>query len=272
MIFPLSTGPLYFYPRPPRGGRLWLEIIFPISLTISIHALREEGDFLHTWTDQPHSGFLSTPSARRATEVWEGYTKKIVISIHALREEGDIDFDKIDRTVDLFLSTPSARRATSGLENQRRWRFYFYPRPPRGGRLLFTGHRPHRLSISIHALREEGDGSFVPKTRFNEVFLSTPSARRATQEISSEILCAVYFYPRPPRGGRRGGSVHTNTCIHISIHALREEGDLDLAFISIPHFLFLSTPSARRATCAKRVPIPGKKFLSTPSARRATPW
>ena len=23
MTFPLSTGPLYFYPRPPRGGRPW---------------------------------------------------------------------------------------------------------------------------------------------------------------------------------------------------------------------------------------------------------
>ena len=59
-------------------------------MNISIHALREEGDedaldFLFEVL-----GFLSTPSARRATcgsggrTLWDG-----AISIHALREEGD---------------------------------------------------------------------------------------------------------------------------------------------------------------------------------------
>ena len=36
------------------------------------------------------------------------------------------------------------------------------------------------LKISIHALREEGDVSFVGGTVYIHVFLSTPSARRAT--------------------------------------------------------------------------------------------
>ena len=34
---------------------------------------------------------------------------------------------------------------------------YFYPRPPRGGRLFFPHNRVWRVRISIHALREEGD-------------------------------------------------------------------------------------------------------------------
>ena len=34
---------------------------------ISIHALREEGDLLTIMADTYNSGFLSTPSARRAT-------------------------------------------------------------------------------------------------------------------------------------------------------------------------------------------------------------
>ena len=55
-----------------------------------------------------------------------------------------------------FLSTPSARRATKKL------------------RLLYPG-----LSISIHALREEGD---------------TSHQRRPPHDKN--------FYPRPPRGGR----------------------------------------------------------------------
>ena len=34
---------------------------------------------------------------------------------------------------------------------------YFYPRPPRGGRPGHSIRRGHQGSISIHALREEGD-------------------------------------------------------------------------------------------------------------------
>ena len=56
--------------------------------------------------------FLSTPSARRATEVCGADRRICEISIHALREEGDPI--KITSLVDAqkFLSTPSARRAT----------------------------------------------------------------------------------------------------------------------------------------------------------------
>ena len=79
------------------------------------------------------------------------------ISIHALREEGDnrgavhdVDFQK-------FLSTPSARRATHPPQCGFGCKRYFYPRPPRGGRLLILGELNEGLLISIHALREEGD-------------------------------------------------------------------------------------------------------------------
>ena len=56
--------------------------------------------------------------------------------------------------------------------------------------------------ISIHALREEGD---IAQAAFNgtlKLFLSTPSARRATPGAENQPGRAV-----------------------ISIHALREEGD-----------------------------------------------
>ena len=39
--------------------------------------------------------------------------------------------------------------------------------------------------ISIHALREEGDRKFTDEELVAEIFLSTPSARRATH-----VLCA----------------------------------------------------------------------------------
>ena len=126
-------------------------------------------------------------------------------------------------------------------------RRYFYPRPPRGG----------RPTDSVNLL------SAV-------IFLSTPSARRATASA------------RPPGRSRP-----------ISIHALREEGDVELSMSTMHTQLFLSTPSARRATNAldmRHVAVlisihalreegdliriigdtPTTLFLSTPSARRAT--
>ena len=151
------------------------------------------------------------------------------------------------------------------------------------------------MLISIHALREEGDlqpdGGRLPA----EIFLSTPSARRATGHNTCSSRCSSNFYPRPPRGGRPAYGA--------SLAAYGE---------------FLSTPSARRATrppflCRfsstdfyprpprggrleifihlanryrdfyPRPPRGGRRhhlrlgqlrqraFLSTPSARRATP-
>ena len=79
----------------------------------------------------------------------------------------------------------------------------FYPRPPRGGRHHFQKRTIKRLAISIHALREEGDGS------------------------------ALGFF---------------NLQGVISIHALREEGDIYVTNGFIAYKIFLSTPSARRAT------------------------
>ena len=60
----------------------------------------------------------------------------------------------------------------------------------------------HTDDISIHALREEGDAP-----------LSMGPAK------------PMYFYPRPPRGGRPHDVSFVGQCDFISIHALREEGD-----------------------------------------------
>ena len=125
-----------------------------------------------------------------------------------------------------FLSTPSARRAT---------------RYPYGWEKV--------SKISIHALREEGDRSRsrptgrrrnfyprpprggrpfgLPPTAAKSLFLSTPSARRATIIVARSAPSHRDFYPRPPRGGRRLLSGATSTSRDISIHALREEGDVE---------------------------------------------
>ena len=103
----------------------------------------------------------------------------------------------------LFLSTPSARRAT--------WYNYI--------------NKATRPIISIHALREEGDGTLRFKGSSADGFLSTPSARRATRRSTTPCSPQAKFYPRPPRGGRRSSSAARPASWTISIHALREEGD-----------------------------------------------
>ena len=138
---------------------------------------------------------------------------------------GRPDRVKEEPSPEQFLSTPSARRATFiGSKNVEFWKD-FYPRPPRGGRqgCVASDYRP--FYISIHALREEGDNGFNTTILHHEQFLSTPSARRATEEGLGDIIVESvflstpsarratqnqrfeggnpkYFYPRPPRGGR----------------------------------------------------------------------
>ena len=191
----------YFYPRPPRGGRRagiapcghCSEYFYPrpprggrLDVLVVLKVIAK---------------FLSTPSARRATSSRDFLYSSMSISIHALREEGD----------------PECLLSGCAEKN-------FYPRPPRGGR---------RPSFSSPRIRKR--------------FLSTPSARRATELRRQHRLPTPNFYPRPPRGGRRrnpapqpreahfyprpprGGRPQATPSASdrlISIHALREEGDI----------------------------------------------
>ena len=190
-----------FLSTPSARRATIISSIIVLPLSISIHALREEGDIVH--------GIGESLS---------------FISIHALREEGDLKKPLVCGILGVFLSTPSARRAT--ITHRAKgciWSFlstpsarratscghasqackaYFYPRPPRGGRHCFDciiigcrlflstpsarratpqlwARRSPRC-ISIHALREEGDDYCIILPDIEDLFLSTPSARRAT--------------------------------------------------------------------------------------------
>ena len=168
--------------------------------------------------------FLSTPSARRATHQPVATGVSGAISIHALREEGDynpfvhtcffgyfyprpprggrlVEFCQLHQPV-VFLSTPSARRATRNSYMFTRFLRDFYPRPPRGGRPEGVTREYFVHIISIHALREEGDMRTVYRVQTAQTFLSTPSARRATCGQCTGCRLRKHFYPRPPRGGR----------------------------------------------------------------------
>ena len=180
----------------------------------------------------------------------DSFTPELVyetISIHALREEGDESWSAASEAIFKFLSTPSARRATGFVFFHGAAPFNFYPRPPRGGRrcrcaLVVVGEL-----ISIHALREEGDDNGFADTLLTDI--SIHALREEGDSPAPGTSCTQRnFYPRPPRGGR---------------HEARQ--------IGVASYLFLSTPSARRAT----LPVGAlsrahSQFLSTPSARRAT--
>ena len=101
--------------------------------------------------------------------------------------------------------------------------------------------------ISIHALREEGDRKQRESHKHKEVFLSTPSARRATVSQALNFAASVISI----HALREEGDAYRRCSwlpAAISIHALREEGDGSLSFGRDQEKLFLSTPSARRAT------------------------
>ena len=170
---------------------------------ISIHALCEEGDF--------HLDVIRK--------------RLFAISIHALCEEGDFPF---------FGSFPRTLN--------------FYPRPLRGGRPRQARRRNPLRAISIHALCEEGDH---------------PSCRRPdrSESISIHALCE-----------EGDGLHHDQRRDHfISIHALCEEGDLwRPAHIRRPLSYFYPRPlrGGRLYSCTLWVSV--FLFLSTPSARRAT--
>ena len=78
----------------------------------------------------------------------------------------------------------------------------FYPRPPRGGRRRDFDSTFILHDISIHALREEGDN--LPPAALAGLDGISIHALREEGDPEHESIPAVrlYFYPRPPRGGR----------------------------------------------------------------------
>ena len=130
------------------------------------------------------------------------------------------------RTRCQFLSTPSARRATSAVNSTRHTdRFLSTPSARRATYQPIVGKG--FKNISIHALREEGDSTPTSQTALLVYFYPRPPRGGRHRLRSALLLRFSDFYPRPPRGGRRT--------------TWMEQNDTEI---------FLSTPSARRATRA----------------------
>ena len=176
-----SNIPSDFYPRPPRGGRPDLLFEHDQQCRISIHALREEGDFTYFETHTVFLNFYPRPP--------RGGRQQPLCGVGA-------------RSFDFYPRPPrGGRRCRVGAGSAFR---DFYPRPPRGGRPFSPCCKKKQNQISIHALREEGDGQVAHR-------------RRGRAGISIHAL-------------REEGDLRPFDDLQdlrdISIHALREEGDL----------------------------------------------
>ena len=151
----LMMRTLNFYPRPPRGGRQGKNGLFlachqflstpsarratmnrlerRVFGSISIHALREEGD-----AQDVQSYDRSTISIHALREEGDLQQRPVLqplsISIHALREEGDIWSSTMFRTAGDFYPRPPRGGRPYPAWPKSCGAGYFYPRPPRGGR------------------------------------------------------------------------------------------------------------------------------------------
>ena len=215
-----------FYPRPPGGGRHHKDdadnqanpfLSTPSGWRATSRALKRSSPKL----------FLSTPSGWRATKSMSRTTKS-AYHFYPRPPGGGRRFHCFivsSVSCHFYPRPPGGGRLIHTQEKQQT--SDFYPRPPGGGRpdlgrrdmpsTLFlstpSGWRAtakngtlfYLHSISIHALRVEGDGR---------------NARR-------RAILASYFYPRPPGGGRRVPVHILRDHVQISIHALRVEGDMD---------------------------------------------
>ena len=104
--------------------------------------------------------------------------------------------------------------------------------------------------ISIHALREEGDLNGRHTPLLIMVFLSTPSARRATGAVQPRAMHRPISIHALREEGDASSTTLGAAAGRISIHALREEGDVVRDGPMLFCRKFLSTPSARRATAS----------------------
>ena len=178
---PVQCGaeyPLYFNPRPLRGGR-------PFSLPDKNTRLR----------------FQSTPPARGATRLQCFLRLFAGISIHAPREGGDIKLSTRS-TPSSVISIHAPRKGGDLLtppfpiDPQ-----HFNPRPPRGGRHPVPGGGDGTDNFNPRPPqggRRRPSAWPTPRADFN------PRPPRGGRPDVPPISCAyVDFNPRPPRGGRQ---------------------------------------------------------------------
>ena len=185
----------------PSGWRATTRLLNQFQKNfISIHALRVEGDKIAPFVKHLH-----------------------YISIHALRVEGDHQHStRIRPRCNFYPRPPGGGRPQQDYIHRLRTDFYprppgggrpfciskdicvynFYPRPPGGGRLSHSMFPRTAETISIHALRVEGDkiAPFVKHLHYISIHALRVEGDKSIFDRHRRRI--RNFYPRPPGGGR----------------------------------------------------------------------
>ena len=192
------------------------------------------------------STFLSTLPARGATALSDHHVKglrnfyprsprgerlavpyawdALFLFLSTLPARGATSLLELDGSFASFLSTLPARGATSGPFGSPTSRSHFYPRSPRGERLLPCFANERIRHISIHAPREGSDNRPRPVSG-NSLYFYPRSPRGERQRQPCQHHRQRDFYPRSPRGERLAALARSILSCNISIHAPREGSD-----------------------------------------------
>ena len=222
MEFHQRLKDINFNPRPPCGGRQYGLARDAEYEGISIHALRVEGDEREASKREKQEISIHALRVEGDFNLSPLRASK-TISIHALRVEGDSIGGHNPVKKERFQSTPSVWRATS-TRASRTPTVIFQSTPSVWRATSKICSLYVVISISIHALRVEGDNFTMMDNLGVAIFQSTPSVWRATT-ILSACVGVISFQSTPSVRRATRGLAWISSGNAISIHALRVEGD-----------------------------------------------
>ena len=211
----LSTSPARGTTRPFGGNQL--------HVVISIHVPREGDDATTPPSRSPKPNFYPRPPRGGRPFRFLSFQRVHAISIHVPREGDDVL-----GLLALPVSPISIHVPREGDDTLRYSAIastsisIHVPREGDDERPAPTGTKA--LPISIHVPRE-GDDFACALVVQGGSFLSTSPARGTTPRGYKSHYSAIYFYPRPPRGGRQQPVCHPRRPGVISIHVPREGDD-----------------------------------------------
>ena len=191
---------------------------------ISIHAPREGSDNRRPRSSASSRISIHAPREGSDSRLQNSIVAYVKISIHAPREGSDALGVPIRPITAQFLSTLPARGATSSVQDVDELADHFYPRSPRGERLVtielnwqiaqFLSTLPARGAtagrrspsgpgqISIHAPREGSDQA-VHRQLQGAGRISIHAPREGSDGFNRACFVPqLHFYPRSPRGER----------------------------------------------------------------------
>ena len=167
----------------------------------------------------------------------------------------------------VIISTLAPREGSDGLTPAFFKReAYFYPRSPRGERPVAVLFHPQFCRISTLAPREGSDAPAAEIQLNLLVFLPSLPARGATASYLFGSAAQAHFYPRSPRGERRGHNGGGGHDLLISTLAPREgsDGPQD----GVGRVLDISTLAPREGSDGRQLEQRGVDFLISTLAPR----